>query len=451
MKKRFLAVLAAGILAVSGQQISASQELFSDGGYEGSSFEPEVWLLPEEAENELSEPGTGGEFSGQAELSSGVPEEAGAENITGSGLLPEGGTAAEAGLLPEEDSFTEEGLLLEADAPEEAQLLTGDDPAAELPAPGRSPIVNVVTDSIIRGLEEPLRFFPNTFYQITVIGAGTSSKEPAGTYVGRDEITGDYVEGDTRYVQAYWMMEGGQNQNKSWRIGTTAGINQTREIPIVIYFQHQVFTNGKWAFGTPKYETISVNVKTKAYFNDVTDKTKFYFDPVYWASDKGITTGYNDAQGNPSGIFGVNDNCTREQIVTFLWRLMGSPEPSTAAAFSDLDSTKYYYKAVSWAAEKGITKGVSEDRFGVGELCSRAMCVTFLYRLAGQPEASGGTVFSDVVPGQYYEKAVAWASEKGITTGYNDAQGNPTGVFGVKDNCTRGQIVTFLSRYNSLS
>ena len=185
-------------------------------------------------------------------------------------------------------------------------------------------------------------------------------------------------------------------------------------------------------------------------FRDVQNADKFYYTPVYWAVSIGITTGYKQ-NGVPTGIFGVEDDCTREQIVTFLWRLMGSPKPKTQAAFTDVKN-QYYKDAVSWALENGVTTGISQDKFGVGDPCTRGMCVTFLYRAAGSPDvASGASEFTDVAAGKWYTDAVSWAASKNITTGYKDSAGNPTGKFGVNDTCTRAQIVTFLYRFANLA
>ena len=186
-------------------------------------------------------------------------------------------------------------------------------------------------------------------------------------------------------------------------------------------------------------------------FDDVTDSGKFYFTPVYWAVMMGITTGYKDtATGLPTGIFGVNDLCTREQIVTFLWRMQGSPAPRTRANFIDVKKG-YYVDAISWALENNITTGVSATTFGVGQDCSRAMCVTFLYRTAGNPDVSDGSAFTDVPEGKWFTKAVSWAAQNGITTGYKDSHGNPTGKFGLNDPCKRSEIVTFLYRFANLA
>ena len=163
-------------------------------------------------------------------------------------------------------------------------------------------------------------------------------------------------------------------------------------------------------------------------------------EAVAWAVENGITTGTSPTTFSP------DKNCTREQVVTFLWRTVGCPEPeSSDMPFNDVKEGKYYYDAVLWAYQNDITTGVSPDRFGVGSECTREQVVTFLYRTAryaGMPEYEGTTDFSDVPEGKYYYIPVAWAYDNGITTGTS-----PT-TFGVKKPCVRGMIVTFLKRYD---
>ena len=175
-------------------------------------------------------------------------------------------------------------------------------------------------------------------------------------------------------------------------------------------------------------------------FTDVANQKKYYFEPVYWALINGITTGTSPTTFSP------DKNCTREQVVTFLWRTVGCPEPeSSEMPFSDVKEGKYYYDAVLWAYQNDITTGVTPDRFGVGSECTREQVVTFLYRTAryaGMPEYEGTTDFSDVPEGKYYYIPVAWAYDNGITTGTS-----PT-TFGVKKPCVRGMIVTFLKRFS---
>lgn len=173
-----------------------------------------------------------------------------------------------------------------------------------------------------------------------------------------------------------------------------------------------------------------------ANFNDV-KAGAYYFDAVTWAVDKGVTNGTSET------TFGPNDDCTRGQVVTFLWRASGSPEPTkTENPFKDVKSTQYYYKAVLWAVEKGITTGLSATEFGPSASCTRGQVVTFLNRTAGKPAPSDTKCdFTDVNSNQFYYNAMLWAVEKGITTGTSKT------TFAPGNTCTRGQIVTFLYRY----
>ena len=174
-------------------------------------------------------------------------------------------------------------------------------------------------------------------------------------------------------------------------------------------------------------------------FDDVKDHDKYYYDSVFWAlyHEPRITSGVDNAH------FGPKRNCTREQIVTFLWKAAGAPEPQAAeCAFTDVTSGKYYYKAVLWAVENKITSGVSSTLFGVGKPCTREQAMTFLWKACGSPEPdSSDSPFSDVTLNKYYYKPILWAAEHGITSGVSSTQ------FGVGKTCTRAQIVTFL--YNA--
>ena len=185
---------------------------------------------------------------------------------------------------------------------------------------------------------------------------------------------------------------------------------------------------------------LAVTCKVQTLFYDVTDSSKYYYKPVYWAADKGITAGYDGEYFDPQGT------CTREQMMTFLWRMKGKPEPSsTSNPFSDIKSGDYYYKAVLWGVEKGITNGYADGTFGVGKSCTREDAMTFLWRLAGKPNPSSTTnPFSDLKSSAYYYKPVLWASENGIAKGYDD------GTYGVGKACLREHMVTFLYRYYNL-
>ena len=138
--------------------------------------------------------------------------------------------------------------------------------------------------------------------------------------------------------------------------------------------------------------------------------------------------------------FSPNAPCTRAQIVTFLWRAAGSPAPKNMSSFTDVPADAFYAKAVAWAVENGITGGTGDGKFSPDATCTRAQAVTFLYRASGAPAVTGNAAFSDVATNAYYAAAVKWAEKNGITGGIGG------GLFGSNNNCTRAQIVTFLYR-----
>ena len=159
----------------------------------------------------------------------------------------------------------------------------------------------------------------------------------------------------------------------------------------------------------------------------------YYEDAVDWAVENGITKGTDDTHFSPDGI------CARAQIVTFLWRAAGSPEPKTMSSFADVSMDAYYAKAVAWAVENGITTGTGDGKFSPDATCTRAQSVTFLFRALGKLVDSKAK-FSDVPTDSYYANAVAWAVENGVTNGIGN------NLFGPDNSCTRAQIVTFLFR-----
>ena len=163
----------------------------------------------------------------------------------------------------------------------------------------------------------------------------------------------------------------------------------------------------------------------------------YYAEAVAWAySHKPqITAGVTERS------FAPLSTCTRGQMVTFLWRAAGQPEPeSTSTGFSDVAKGSYYEKAVAWAEENNITTGMSAARFDPNGVVNRAQAVTFLYRAKGSPAVPASAAFGDVTAGSYYETAVAWAVANGITNGTSATTFSPGG------NCVRGQTVTFLYR-----
>ncbi len=193
--------------------------------------------------------------------------------------------------------------------------------------------------------------------------------------------------------------------------------------------------DGKYTFTMPRGE---VTVKAAFmednsvlnFFYDVPNDA-YYYEAVKWAVEKGITSGI----GND--LFGSNDPCTRAQIVTFLWRAAGSPEPKALSSFTDVPADTWYAKAVAWAVENGVTAGVGDGLFGSDDTCTRAQSVTFLFK-ALKAVAKGQADFKDVASSDWFAQAVAWAVENGVTAGVGD------NLFGSGDPCSRAQIVTFL-------
>ena len=180
-----------------------------------------------------------------------------------------------------------------------------------------------------------------------------------------------------------------------------------------------------------------VNPETgKNTFTDV-KKEAYYYEPVMWAVENGI------ASGTSANTFSPDANCTRAQVVTFLWRMVASPEPAAIDnPFVDVKADSYYYKPVMWAVGSKITGGTSATTFSPDDTCTRAQVVTFLWRTAGQPKPKGSVnPFTDVKADSYYYDAVLWAVENQITGGTSAA------TFSPDTNCTRGQVVTFLYRF----
>ena len=200
-------------------------------------------------------------------------------------------------------------------------------------------------------------------------------------------------------------------------------------------------SGGKYTFTMP-----ASKVTVKAAFaeieaeNPFTDipKGAYYLDAVLWAAENGITGGTDASHFSPDSV------CTRAQAVTFLWRAAGSPAPkSSVNPFTDVAEGSYYYDAVLWAVEQGITKGTTADTFSPNATCTRAQIVTFLWRSQKSPAAGTANPFTDVAADAYYTNAVLWAAENGITGGTTAT------TFSPNNDCTRAQIVTFLFRYLS--
>lgn len=236
------------------------------------------------------------------------------------------------------------------------------------------------------------------------------------------------------HLTARWFLDGKlQKTTSAYPYACTI---DTAALDVGAHMIQVVFNNG-----ASKSYTVSLNADGASQptawepFGDITGpEYAAYYGAVLWAAGKGIT------DGTAPRVFSPDDSCTRGQAVTFLWRAMGAPAPkSTKNPFTDVTPGAYYYNAVLWAVEQGITTGTSATTFEPDSTVIRGQMVTFLHRMHGTPATSGGS-FSDVPAGAYYEKAVRWAVEKGITNGTG------VNIFSPDDDCTRAQIVTFLYR-----
>ena len=172
------------------------------------------------------------------------------------------------------------------------------------------------------------------------------------------------------------------------------------------------------------------NTGHKGGFTDVSSADYFY-KPVKWAVEKGITSGVSDTS------FAPNQTCTRGQIISFLWRAAGSPQPSIGNPYSDVKSSDYFYKAALWAYEQGMAEG---SFFSPNAPCTRAMAVEFMWKYDGSPSYDEALPFSDVNTDAAYTEAIAWALDAGVTAGTSETTFSPDST------CTRGQIATFLYR-----
>mgnify|MGYP004492579851 CR=1 FL=1 len=197
--------------------------------------------------------------------------------------------------------------------------------------------------------------------------------------------------------------------------------------------------NGAYTFTMPSGKVeIHVTFTEDGSLNPFQDvpSDAYYSEAVNWAVANNVTNGTSETTFEP------DVGCTRAQVVTFLWRAAGQPEPTEGTnPFTDVKEGTYYYKAVLWAVEKGITNGTSETTFDPDETCTRAQIVTFLWRREGKPAPTGANnPFADVKPSAYFGSAVLWAVEKGITNGTSETTFEPN------EDCTRAQVVTFLFR-----
>ena len=260
------------------------------------------------------------------------------------------------------------------------------------------------------------------------------------TYTGGSGGSGGYVPG---YYIIRATAGAGGSITPSGDVSVRAGANQTFTItPNRGYAVSDVKIDGRSIGAVRSYtfenisasHTIEVQFRVRSSFVDVPSGS-YYEDAVDWAVANGITTGTDAAHFSPDGI------CTRAQAVTFLWRTAGRPAPeSRTMPFTDVPADSYYYDAVLWAVENGITKGTSSTTFSPDDTCTRAQIVTFLWRSEQSPAAGSSNPFTDVSADAYYADAVLWAVKEAITTGTTRTTFSPDAE------CTRAQIVTFLWR-----
>lgn len=211
--------------------------------------------------------------------------------------------------------------------------------------------------------------------------------------------------------------------------------NFSNKLPEYIFYEGTSSDWNKISFGSSNYFDDRTLLFKGEWFKDVAEGKKFFFKPVYWAIDRGITKGHGP------GTFQPYEACTRAMIVTFLWNYAGQPEVPGTTAFSDVKPSDWFYQAVSWAVKNGITSGYGAGTFQPNAKCTRAMIVTFIKNyLAKGTKVEYKNVFPDVKKGDWFAEAAIWAKENGITSGKG-------GYFKPNDPCTRGEAVTFL--YNA--
>ena len=348
------------------------------------------------------------------------------------------------------DSEVEVKAIFEEDAPAPTEFIVTFDGNGGTPSVGSMTTTN-----------QRLSSLPSASQSGSYSFDGWYTEKSGGT-----KITNDTVFHANTTVYAHWTYTGGDGSGYSYyTIKATAGtggsispsgnvsVREGRDQTFTItpdkgYAVANVKIDGKSIGAVKSYtfenvrrtHTIEVifmkaggNPQTGVFVDVATGS--YYEDAVDWAAENGITKGIDDTHFSPDGI------CTRAQAVTFLWRAAGSPKPETRTMpFADVPAGSYYYDAVLWAAENGITKGTSNTTFSPNTTCSRAQIVTFLWRSEKSPAAGTANPFADVKSTAYYADAVLWAVKENIT------EGTTSTTFSPDADCTRAQIVTFLWR-----
>ena len=267
---------------------------------------------------------------------------------------------------------------------------------------------------------------PDDDFYVINVPAQTTIKIEYNAYIRASHIA--LWNGDMQLVKTIYPENEGSYStpgSKTTEIGVSAGTYYIKvsksygyDNPVTRYGKYTL----RWSYTSP--------------FTDVSE-TSFFYDPVVWAMTNGITS------GTSATAFSPNASCTRAQVITFLYRMAGSPSVTgnMVSRFTDIPSSAYYRNAVEWALENNIASGTSATKFSPSATCTRAQAVTFLYRYAGSPSVSVSNTFADVRSGDYFAGAVIWASKNEITSGTSATAFSPKGI------CTRAQVVTFLYRY----
>ncbi len=302
--------------------------------------------------------------------------------------------------------------------------------------------ITYYTDAGVYTIDCSLTLSPYYDGEVTAAAASASVVALTGLPDDIEDATAVvyYTEGSGRDAETIYLTDEAGVSIESGSVTLTTAMPNNTECTVRIDSDNYATMTATVTYTAPTVPSSSATSQGAAtvadpVFTDVgTDS--YCYDAVAWAVEQGIVS------GAASATFAPNSSCTRAQAVTFLWRAAGSPAPkSSVNPFTDVAPGAYYYNAVLWAAEQGITTGVTATTFSPDAPCTRAQAVTFLWRAAGSPAAKRSVnPFTDVASGAYYRSAVLWAVEQGITTG------TTVTTFSPNANCLRGQIVTFLYR-----
>jgi hypothetical protein len=266
-------------------------------------------------------------------------------------------------------------------------------------------------------------FEADSVNRVNITSVNGSDFDPDGTYI---VVADNFIfnGGDT-----YYTLENAKNAEGATYINNGTGV-KTRDV-VALYIKQVLGGNiGEEYAKSQGRITVIDPIFSDVSYND------YFYEAVNWAVENKVT------DGTSATTFSPNASCTRGQAVTFLWRAAGSPTPTTTEnPFTDISEKDYYYNAVLWAYENGITDGTSATTFTPNGEVTRSQTVTFLWRYAGKTQPTKESSFTDVETGAYYEIAVNWAVENGITDGVGNNSFAPLTI------CNRGQMVTFLHRY----